>query len=97
MSVPSPGNVVSLLTLVEIHERWGKNVETVYRAVRDGRLHAYGRTGHQKYYSERELMQVFGEPPNGTQPPSVKAPRKSAWVDGRQLSWPELTGTAAAA
>jgi hypothetical protein len=62
ISTASPSNVVSLLTLVEIRDRWGKSAETVYRAVRDRKLHAYGRDGHQKYYSERELIAAFGDP-----------------------------------
>jgi hypothetical protein len=68
-SVPAPSNVVLLHDLEEIHALWGKNVETVYRAVRDGKLRAYGRPGRQKYYSEAELISAFGEPPNQPRDP----------------------------
>ncbi len=80
---PLPGNIVSLRNLTEIHELWGKDAKTVYRAVRHGRLRAYGRPGRQKYYSEAELVQCFGEPPNRTRPPHIKRLGKSADVSGR--------------
>ena len=93
----SPSNVVLLHDLREIEAIWGVGEDRIYRAVARGQLRAYGRPGRRRYYSAFELMQLLGEPPNGTQPPSVKAPRQSNGVDGRQLSWPELTSTAEAA
>src|SRR5579864_5998857 len=80
---PSPGNVVLLHDLTEIHALWGVSHRAVYRAVERGSLRAYGRPGRQKYYSEAELVQVFGEPPHRTPPPDSKRLGKSASVSGR--------------
>ncbi len=80
---PSPTNVVSLLDLSEIEAEWGITEYRVYRAAAEGRLRAYGRPGHQKYYSRAELVQVFGEPGDRTQPPHLKRLGKSADVSGR--------------
>lgn len=65
----APRVVVQLLDLSEIHERWGYTENRIYAAVARGELHAYGRPGRQKYYSERELIAIFGEP-NGSGPNS---------------------------
>ena len=94
---PEPGNIVLLRNLVEIRQLWGHDEKTVYRAVRKGQLRAYGRPGRQKYYSEAELMHVFGEPTNRTQPPAHNRARKSNGVTGGQLSFDEIATAAAAA
>jgi len=88
---------VLLLDLREIREEWGATAERVYRAVRDGKLRAYGRPGRQKYYSRAELVQAFGEPLNPDPPARLKRLGKSADVSGRQLSFGELADAAAAA
>lgn len=80
--VASPSNVVLLHDLDEIRAIWGASADRVYRAAARGELHAYGRPGRQKYYSEAELIQAFGEPPNRTQPPVHNRARKSDGVTG---------------
>jgi len=72
---------VLLHDLEEIHALWGFREEKVYRAVALGQLHAYGRPGRQKYYSDVELRAAFGEPKNGHQPPAAK--RRDSGSDGR--------------
>jgi hypothetical protein len=57
--VPAPAVVVELLELSEIRERWGIGVDRIYRAVDRGALRAYGRPGHQKYYSAAEVIACF--------------------------------------
>ncbi len=94
---PLPGNVVLLRNLAEIHDLWGKDAKTVYRAARHGALRAYGRPGRQKYYSEAELVAVFGEPLNGHTPPASRRQHRASDVSGEQLSWPEIGNAAAAA
>jgi hypothetical protein len=78
----SPSNVVLLLDLAEIRKLWGATHERVYRAVRDGKLRAYGRPGRQKYYSSVELIGLFGEPPTSPMPPVLKHPRNGRGATG---------------
>lgn len=76
--VAAPRIVTTLYDLDEIRERWGKDAETIYRAVAlgvkrdDGRvvfLEPFGRPGHQKYYSEKQLVEAFGDPTWSNPPP----------------------------
>jgi len=61
----APRVVITLHDLEEVRSLWGIGVDRIYRAVARGLLHAYGRPGRQKYYSEAELVAAFGEPLNG--------------------------------
>jgi hypothetical protein len=96
---PEPGNIVLLRNLVEIHDLWGKDAKSVYRAVRHGRLHAYGRPGHQRYYSHAELVVAFGAPTNDRPPLSRRNRGRLNGEDrtGGQLRFDELDNAAAAA
>ena len=51
----APKNVIQLVDLVEIKERWGVGPDRVWRAAAQGWIHAYGRPGRQKYYSAAEI------------------------------------------
>ena len=63
---PRGQDIVQLLDLDEIAQRFGVGSYHVYVAVAEGRLRAYGRPGRQKYYSLAELIEVFDEPgPDG--------------------------------
>lgn len=64
--------MIELLDLREIEARWGFTEDRIYRAVAQGRLHAYGRPNRQKYYSSAELVRAFGEPPAGGPPTSPR-------------------------
>ena len=68
----APKVVIQLLDLREIEALWGFTEDRVYRAVARGQLRAYGRPGRQKYYSEAELISVFGEPPHSPNGPSKR-------------------------
>lgn len=84
--VAAPRDVVQLLDLEEIEERFGIGVARIYRAVARGELRAYGRPGRQKYYSETELIQAFGEvDPNGGPGGSRKMERTAKGGYLRQL------------
>lgn len=94
---PSPSNVVLLHDLAEIRELWGASHERVYKAVRDGKLHAYGRPGRQKYYSRAELLAVFGEPTTFDTPPALKRRDNGERAKGgEQQSFELETGSVAA-
>jgi hypothetical protein len=85
---PREEDIIQLLDLQEIEERFGRSEYHVYRAVEQGRLKPYGRPGRQKYYSLAQLEEVFSGKDNGG---SGKDPD----VKPRYVQWPELKQDAA--
>ena len=61
---------------------WGVNERKLYLLEQLGRLSGI-RIGNRVWYSRAQLVQVLGEPPNGTQPPRLKRLGQSTDVSGR--------------
>jgi predicted DNA-binding transcriptional regulator AlpA len=62
---PRGADVIRLVDLDEIQQRWGVSENKVYRAVALGYIRAYGRPGRQKYYSAAEIEAWLSSSVNG--------------------------------
>ncbi len=76
--------------------QWGTYHQVLLELENEGKLVGI-HVGNRVWYSRAQLVQLLGEPTNGTRPPALKRLGKSADVSGRQLSFNELGDAARAA
>jgi len=70
------------VSLRQAREEWGVRHQVLYRLELAGKLLAI-RYRNKVLYSRAQLVQLLGEPTNGTQPPRLKRLGQSTDVSGR--------------
>jgi hypothetical protein len=95
-SHPLPPERSDGVSLGQAMREWAVNERKLYLLEQLGHLVGI-RVGNRVWYSRARLVQLLGEPQNGTQPPRLRRLGQSSDVSGRQLSFGELDRAAAAA
>jgi hypothetical protein len=84
------------VSLGQATREWAVDESKLYVLEQLGRLLGI-RIGNRVWFSRAQLVQVLGEPPNGTQPPRLKHLGQGSDVSGRQQMSLELGSLTAAA